>query len=159
MYDSLSENEDHSRMKLQMQPNPHSLARTNLQEQIAVMHVERLAFWGIALFRYSSCVPKIDSPARRSPETEMDLGDPVGTRRVRKLFRTRTARATLLPHHSLCGFGPSACTVQFHSPRFLLRNSLDCDGRRLIPFFAATPSYIVCPSTGPARTSTECSGR
>ena len=28
-----------------MQPNPHCLPRTNLQEQIAVMHVERLAFW------------------------------------------------------------------------------------------------------------------
>jgi hypothetical protein len=28
-----------------MQSNPHSSARTNLRDQIAVMHVERLAFW------------------------------------------------------------------------------------------------------------------
>jgi hypothetical protein len=45
MNDSLSVNEGHSRMKLQMQSNPRCLARTNLQDQIAVMHVERLAFW------------------------------------------------------------------------------------------------------------------
>jgi hypothetical protein len=28
-----------------MQSNPHSLPRTDLQDQIAVMHVERLVFW------------------------------------------------------------------------------------------------------------------
>jgi hypothetical protein len=28
-----------------MQPSPHSSSRTNLQDQIAVMHVERLVFW------------------------------------------------------------------------------------------------------------------
>ena len=28
-----------------MQSNPHSLPRTNLQDQIAAMHVERLVFW------------------------------------------------------------------------------------------------------------------
>ena len=28
-----------------MQSNPHSLPRTNLQDQIAVMHVERLVLW------------------------------------------------------------------------------------------------------------------
>lgn len=28
-----------------MQSNPHSLPRTNLQDQIAVLHVERLVFW------------------------------------------------------------------------------------------------------------------
>ena len=28
-----------------MQSNPHSSPRTNLQDQIAVMHVERLIFW------------------------------------------------------------------------------------------------------------------
>ena len=28
-----------------MRSNPHSLRRTNLQDQLAVMHVERLVFW------------------------------------------------------------------------------------------------------------------
>src|SRR2546425_7276888 len=141
-----------------MQSNPHFLPRTNLQDQIAVMHVERLVFWE------SLC-----SATRHVGRKWIALLD---NRRKQKWiwvillalasyesYFVRAACGTLLPHHSLCGFGCPARTVHSHGPRLLLWNSLDCVGRRLIPFFAATPSCITCPSTGPARGSTECSGR
>src|SRR2546428_6093689 len=116
-------------------------------------------FLGITLFRYSARVPEMDSPPQRLPKTKMDLGDPTRTRIVRKLFCTRAARRTLLLHHSLCSFGRAGPIVRSHGPRPLLRNPLDCVGWRLVPFFTATPSCIACPSTGPARGSTDCSDR
>ena len=142
-----------------MQSNPHSLPRTNLQDQIAVMHVERLVFWE------SLC-----SATRHVSRKWVVLLD---DRRKQKWiwvillafasyesYFVRALLATLffLTILYVVLVAP-ACTVHPHGSRFLLRNSLDCVGRKHFPSFVATPSCIVCPSTGPARESTACSDR
>ena len=142
-----------------MQSSPHSSPRTNLRDQIAVMHVERLVFWESLCSVTRQVCRKWTALVDDRRKQKWIWVSLLALASYESYFCTRAACGTLLLHHSLCSFGRAARTVRFPGPRPLLRNPLDCVGWRLVPFFTATPSCIACPSTGPARGSTECSGR
>src|SRR6476646_2857815 len=137
-------------LKLLQEP-PHELR--NEHECGTVGHLPSV------LSARSACVQKMHSSVEGSAETQVDLGNLASARIVRELFCTFAACRTLLLHHSLRNCGSANRALHPDGRCRLQRHSLGGIDRTLFPPCDATPYRIACPSAGPARESTECSGR